>query len=82
MRKSRSSRGASPPDNPLVRALASRLAAWRKQRGLPLKAVAEAMGVSVAIVCEWENGHRFPSAGHLQALAEHTGIPAWRLIEP
>lgn len=82
MRKSRSTRKRPLGGNPLVRALASRLTAWRKEQGLPLKAVSAAMGVSVSIISQWEHGHRFPTAENLHALAEYTGIPAGRLISP
>lgn len=62
--------------NPLVRAFAARLRRWRQERGLTLREVATALHVSVSIVSEWENCHRFPSARHLLAVSRHTGIPA------
>jgi transcriptional regulator with XRE-family HTH domain len=62
--------------NPLVDAFAMRIKAWRQDAGKTLKAVAKDTGLSMAILCEWEHGHRFPSVDHLQAIAEYTGIPA------
>jgi transcriptional regulator with XRE-family HTH domain len=46
-----------------------------------LKEVAADLGVSIAIVSEWENGHRFPSIDHLQALTQYTGISASRFFK-
>ncbi len=39
-------------------------------------------GLSMAILCEWEHGHRFPSVDHLWAVSQYTGIPAHELITP
>jgi transcriptional regulator with XRE-family HTH domain len=62
--------------NPLVQKFASRLRAWRRKQGKPLKEVAADLGVSIAIVSEWEHGHRFPSVKHLQSVTRYTGISA------
>lgn len=64
------------PGNPLVVRFAARLKAWRREQGKPLKEVAADLGVSIAIVSEWEHGHRFPSVKHLQAVTRYTGISA------
>jgi transcriptional regulator with XRE-family HTH domain len=40
------------------------------------------LDVSISTVAEWENGHRFPSINHLQAIAEYTKIPAWKFLKP
>ena len=53
---------------------------WRKDGGWTLKRVAGDLGLSIAIVSEWEHGHRFPSIEHLDALAKYVGIPACRLL--
>lgn len=69
-------------ENPLVGAFAMRMKDWRQGKGLTLKTVAAKTGLSMAILCEWEHGHRFPSVDHLWAVAQYTGIPAWELIRP
>lgn len=66
--------------NPLVRAFAERLIRWRQEQHLTLKNVADDLGVSVSIVCEWEHGRRFPSADHFLAIARYTGVPAWGFL--
>ena len=71
-----------PVVNPLVTAFAMRMKAWRQTEGLTLKVVAAETGLSMAILCEWEHEHRFPSVDHLWAIAQYTGIPAWELIRP
>ena len=52
-----------------------RLRAWRVNGGLTQKDVALGVGVSIAIVCEWEDGNRFPSARHIGSLSAFTAIP-------
>ncbi len=69
-------------ENPLVGAFARRVKEWRQGKGLTLKVMAGDTGLSMAILCEWEHGHRFPSVDHLWAVAQYTGIPAWELIRP
>lgn len=68
--------------NPLVVAFAMRMKEWRQGEGLTLKTMSKDTGLSMAIICEWEHGNRFPSVDHLWALAQYTGIPAWELIRP
>jgi transcriptional regulator with XRE-family HTH domain len=68
--------------NPLVVAFATRLKEWRQGKGLTLKIMSADTGLSMAIVCEWEHGHRFPSVDHLLAVSKYTGIPAHDLIRP
>jgi ribosome-binding protein aMBF1 (putative translation factor) len=62
--------------NPLVKAFAFRLAQWRQTENKTLKEVGGAIDLSVAIICEWEHGRRFPSVDHLLALSRYSGIPA------
>jgi len=69
-------------DNPLVQAFAQRLKKWRQGKGLTLAEVSADTGFSTSVICEWENGHRFPAVLHLTALAEHTGISASNFIRP
>lgn len=48
---------------------------WRKTRGLPLKAVASELGVSLQIVSDWERGQRFPTPTHLKRIELYTSTP-------
>jgi transcriptional regulator with XRE-family HTH domain len=65
-----------------VQTFATRFSAWREQSGKRLKEVAAALDVSISIVSEWENANRFPNANHFHAIAQYTGIPAWRFLRP
>lgn len=75
-RTQKSKAGIKTYHNPLVDAFALRIKAWRQAEGRTLKAVAADTGLSMAILCEWEHGHRFPSVDHLRAISQYTGIPA------
>jgi len=67
---------ANRQDIPKVYAeLGARLRAWRKQEGLPLKHVAQDLGVSISVISQWERGHRYPSIQNLQRIADYIGIP-------
>jgi transcriptional regulator with XRE-family HTH domain len=68
------------PDNPLTKAFARRVREWRGDNGKTLKEMANAMELSISIVCEWEHGRRFPSVNHLYKLAQYTGIPASEFV--
>jgi transcriptional regulator with XRE-family HTH domain len=59
-----------------------RLADWRKENNLLLRHLAHDLDLSVSIICEWENGHRFPSVNHMEQLAERMGVPACNLVCP
>lgn len=63
-----------------ARVFAHNLHRWRKSVGLPLKDVADHLGVSVSIVCAWERGKRFPNIFHLEKLSEYTGIAVDKLF--
>ncbi len=54
--------------------------AWRRENHLSLKVVAAELGISAATVNYWEQGERFPSADHFQALVNYTGLPPCRLF--
>lgn len=60
--------------------LARRLKQWRKSVGLSMKDVAAHLGVSVSIVCAWEQAKRFPNVCHLSDIAEYTGMSASELF--
>jgi transcriptional regulator with XRE-family HTH domain len=77
----KSKAGIKTYSNPLVDAFATRIKQWRQQEGRTLKVVAADTGLSMAILCEWEHGHRFPSVDHLQAIAEYTGISASAFLQ-
>ena len=64
----------------LRQAFAQRLREWRAAQNLPLKAVAEGIGVGVSTVSEWELGTRFPSAENLQNVSAFTRIPPCRFF--
>ncbi len=57
--------------------LASRIAAWRKLKGLTQRELAEAVGVSAAAVYQWEGtgeSKTSPSQPHLEALVDALGL--------
>lgn len=56
------------------------LKSWRQTNKLPLKAVAEDVGVSIETISAWEHGYRFPSAENLDNLATFIGIPVCRFF--
>ena len=64
----------------VVTDFSERLLAWRAEQGLPLKHIAQAVGLSVSIISEWEHGNRFPSVINLDALARCMGVPVCSLL--
>ena len=72
----RHARNSNYAGNPLVAAFMSRLRNWRIRERKTLQQMSAEIGFSVSILCEWELGNRFPSAEHLQEIANYTGIPA------
>jgi transcriptional regulator with XRE-family HTH domain len=60
--------------------LSRRLQRWRAASGIPLREVARNMGVSISTVSAWEHADRFPSASHLDGLADCIGIPVCALL--
>lgn len=54
--------------------LGTRLAAWRKHRGLKQRHVADVADVGVTTVSMWENGHAAPKHAHLVAVVDLFGI--------
>ena len=69
-------------DNPLVCLFAHRFRQWRIEHNKTLKQVADDLGMSIAIVSEWENCNRFPTIKTLQFVVEYTGVPAWAYFHP
>ena len=61
---------------------ANRFKRWRRNSGHPLKRLAYDLGVSVTTISEWENGNRFPTGLHLDAISSHTSIPLCAFFRP
>ena len=55
--------------------LGSRLKALRRERGLSRESLAEAVGVSVAAVGQWERDLYAPNPANVATLAECLGVP-------
>lgn len=51
-----------------------------KEKGIPQKALQEALGVTQATVSYIVNGKTNPSLETLQKIAEFLGVPVWRLL--
>jgi transcriptional regulator with XRE-family HTH domain len=68
--------------NPIVSAFGTRLHAWRKTNDLTLKEVAQSLGLSISIICEWENLRRFPSPEHLLQVAQLMKVSPGVLVTP
>jgi len=59
----------------LCECLAAALKQWRRQHGIPLKKIADDLGVRLSTVQAWEAGKSFPGSDNLEALAQYTGLP-------
>jgi transcriptional regulator with XRE-family HTH domain len=53
---------------------------WRRKNKIPLKEVADALGVAVSTVSSWELGQRFPSGRHFEMLVNYSGLPPCKLF--
>lgn len=53
---------------------------WRRKNNLPLKKVADALGVAVSTVSSWELGRRFPTGRHFEKLVNYSGLPPCKLF--
>lgn len=51
-----------------------------KEKGIPQKALQEALGVTQATISYIVNGKTNPSLETLQKIAEFLGVPVWRLL--
>lgn len=66
----RSTAPAPVPTDDRGETFAARLHRLRKERGLTLAAIADALGVSKPTVWAWEQGRAKPTPGHMAALAQ------------
>jgi transcriptional regulator with XRE-family HTH domain len=53
---------------------------WRLKNNVPLKTIAQDLGVSIATVNSWESGTRFPTGRHFEMLIDYLGVPPCRLF--
>ena len=58
--------------------IGARLRGARMQRGLSLRSVAQALGVSASLISQVETGKTQPSVSTLYALVNHLGVVAGR----
>ena len=65
-----------------VEAFAATFKEWRASSGKRLKDIAADLDLSASIISEWEHGNRFPNADHFYAIAQYTGILAWKFLRP
>lgn len=49
-----------------------KLIKWRKKENKSRKEVAEAMGVDVSTICDWERGKKIPRAPKMRKLSSYT----------
>ena len=54
--------------------------AWRKKNRIPLKTMANKLGVSISTVSSWELGQSFPVGQNFENLVEFTGLPPCKLL--
>ena len=59
---------------------AKALGNWRHKYNVPLKQVADDLGLSIATVSAWQTGRRFPSGKNFEMLVNYTGVPPCRLF--
>jgi transcriptional regulator with XRE-family HTH domain len=59
---------------------ATAFSAWRRKNNIPLKKVAEDLGLAVATINSWELGKRFPTGRNFEMLANYTVLPPCRLF--
>lgn len=71
-----------PSNYPSSAILGENLRSRRKDLGLPLKALAADLEVSIATLSDWERGTRFPSRENLETLSRVLNIPVCRLFCP
>ena len=68
-------------DHAAERELGARIAAFRELRGMSLRAVAAASGVSSSFLSQLENGRTNASVASLRKIAAALGVPPARLLD-
>jgi transcriptional regulator with XRE-family HTH domain len=53
---------------------------WRRKNHLPLKQIAQDLGLAVSTVNSWELGERFPTGRNFEMLVDYTGVPPCKLF--
>jgi transcriptional regulator with XRE-family HTH domain len=53
---------------------------WRVKNNIPLKKVANDLGLAVSTINSWELGERFPTGRNFEMLVDYTGVPPCRLF--
>ena len=53
---------------------------WRTKEKIPLKKVAQDLGLAVSTINSWELGERFPSGRSFELLVDYTGLPPCKLF--
>ena len=70
-----------PPFHCDVRAsFACAFSNWRQKNNVPLKKVAQDLGVSISTVSGWELGEYFPTGCNFELLVQYTGLPPCKLF--
>ena len=54
--------------------------AWRRKNHIPLKQVANDLGLSVSTINSWELGERFPAGRNFEMLVDYLGVPPCKLF--
>ncbi len=62
-------------DGSMSEATGARLRAWRKAAGFTQADVAERLGITAAMVCEYENARKLPHSAIQARIQVLTGIP-------
>jgi transcriptional regulator with XRE-family HTH domain len=68
------------PEDDVTADLGARLRAARLQRGMTLRSVAQALGVSASLISQVETGKTQPSVSTLYALVNHLGVSMDELV--
>jgi transcriptional regulator with XRE-family HTH domain len=53
---------------------------WRRKKRIPLKQIAQDLGLSISTVSAWGAGEHFPSGPHFSILVTYTGVPPCKLF--
>ncbi len=53
---------------------------WRRKNKIPLKRIAQDLGVSISVVSSWASGQHFPTGYNFDMLVQYTGLPPCKLV--